>query len=104
MFKTEKEKTDTASEHSITADDVFFDKPVVYAYDAWAESELMRKEKGYVATESDAKTDDGAEGPKHASANSAIKDAMLNKSASALRAGNGNSNGNTKAPAEVAAR
>lgn len=41
-----KPKSDTGSEHSITADDLYLAKPVKYAYDAWAESEATRKERG----------------------------------------------------------
>jgi hypothetical protein len=43
MFKTDK--VDAMSIHSITADDIYLDKRTVYAYDAWAENEVARKEK-----------------------------------------------------------
>jgi hypothetical protein len=101
MFKEKEVKADTASDHSITADDVYFDRPVVYAYDAWAESEQVRREKGQVPSEGCAKTDDGVDSLKRSSANSTVKDVL---SKSAIRPSTGNGNGNSRAPAEVAAR
>jgi len=91
MFKTDK--TDAASDHSITADDIYLSKPIVYAYDAWAESESARKEKSNEAAKC---KEDSADKVAAVPNLPFVKEAPAVGPKSAAR----NGNGNGKAPAQ----
>ncbi|CAK9784812.1 hypothetical protein CC85DRAFT_259921 [Cutaneotrichosporon oleaginosum] len=44
-----KKTSDAASDHSVTADEVYLAKPIEYAYDAWAEAMQREKEEAAAA-------------------------------------------------------